>query len=196
MLPAFLSTPLVVQGALLSIAPAATRCLLSFARSGSELVPARSVTYLYQVSVDCKDMYIGSLNALYKYISSKNLLNSPKDSNTYVQSITCCERSCSSCTIIDMLQESTTTTGITVSGIVASCSWNHTSKWCHTPTVTCDVGCLSPGFSCQTQTCARSIMIWWMPCLFLVREPFRSTSSSLPRQSLLGWQARGPSGGW
>ena len=51
MLPAFLSTPLVVQGALISIAPTATRCLLSFARSGSELVPARSVTYLYQVTL-------------------------------------------------------------------------------------------------------------------------------------------------
>ena len=33
-----------------------------FARSGSELAPARSVTYSYQVNVDCDDMYIGSSN--------------------------------------------------------------------------------------------------------------------------------------
>ena len=54
-------TPLVVQSALLSIAPAATHCLLSMpaqALSG----PARSVTSYDQVGVGCNDMCIGSPN--------------------------------------------------------------------------------------------------------------------------------------
>ena len=45
------------------------------------------------------------------------------------------------------------------------------------------VGCLSPGFSCQTKTCARSIMIWWMTMPALVLEPL-SVHISLSASSI------------
>ena len=60
----------------------------------------------------------------------------------------------------------------------------------------CDavVGCLSPGFSCQTQTCAHSIMIWWMTMPAFGPRPLWVHISLTALSIFSGWQARCLSG--